>query len=88
MLNFLSLKLLVQIQYLLILLIAAMLVDRIMLHKNREACHNGVDAEEQDENKRLLQMKEAQDKRISAGLLAAAGHYNLGSDVHEHLQLR
>jgi hypothetical protein len=70
--------------------LAATLVDRIVMHKNKEASRNGVDAEEQRRKRKATaeERLQAQDKRISAGLLAAAGHYNLGDDVGERVQSR
>jgi hypothetical protein len=60
------------------------------MHKNKEASHNGVDPEEQRQKRKAApeERLQAQDKQISAGLFTAAGHYNLGNDVCEHVQLR
>jgi hypothetical protein len=70
--------------------LAATLVDRIVLYKNQEAARNGVSADEQRRKRKATaeERLKAHDKRISAGLLAAAGHFNLGSEVLNHVQQR
>ncbi len=65
--------------------LAAMLVDRIVIHKNKEGTCSGSNAAEQlrkhkataEENLRALE------KRITAGLLAAAGKFHLSSQVRD-----
>ncbi len=69
--------------------LAATLVDRIVLYKNKEAL-NGVDAYEQRQKWKATAEERlcSQDKRISAGLLASTGHFNLGTEVRDHVQQR
>jgi len=70
--------------------LAATLVDRIVLYKNQEAARNGVSADEQRRKRKATaeERLKAHEKRISAGLLAAAGRFNLGSEVLNHVQQR
>jgi hypothetical protein len=70
--------------------LAVTLVDKMVLHKSKGASHNGVDTEEQRWKQKATaeERHQAQDKRISTGSLAAAGHYNLGNDVRDHVQQR
>jgi hypothetical protein len=70
--------------------VTATLVDRIVVHKNKEASHNGVDATEQQwKQKATAELKLcSQEKRILAGLLAAAGRFQLNSDVRDYVQLK
>jgi len=70
--------------------LVATLVDRIVLYKNQEAARNGVSAYEQRRKRKATaeERLKAHDKRISAGLLAAAGRFNLGSEVLDHVQQR
>ncbi len=58
-----------------------------MVHKNKEASRNGVDAtEQQRKRKATAELKlRSQEKRISTGLLAAAGHFQLNSDVRDYV---
>jgi hypothetical protein len=69
--------------------LAAMLVDRIVLYKNKEAL-NGVGAYEQRQKRKAIaeERLRSHDKRISAGLLASAGHFYLGTDVRNYVQQR
>jgi hypothetical protein len=68
--------------------LAATLVERIVLYKNDEARRNGADADE-NRRKRKATAEErlsSQEKWISAGLLAAGGHYQLNSDVRDYVK--
>jgi hypothetical protein len=68
--------------------LAATLVERIVMYKNDESRHNGADAED-NRRKRKATAEErlsSQEKRISAGLLAAAGHYQLNCDVRDYVK--
>jgi hypothetical protein len=69
--------------------LAATLVDRIVLYKNTEAL-NGVDAYEKRQKRKATAEERlwSQDKRISARLLASTGHFNLGTEVWNHVQQR
>jgi hypothetical protein len=67
--------------------LAATLVDRIVLYKNKEAII-GVDVYEQRQKRKVTAEERlwSQDKRIIAGLLASAGHFNLSTEVQNHVQ--
>jgi hypothetical protein len=69
--------------------LAATLVDRKVLYKNKEVL-NGVDAyEERQKQKATAEGRlHSQDKRFSAGLLASADRFNLGTEVWDHVQQR
>ncbi len=69
--------------------LAATLADRIVLYKNKEAL-NGVNAYEQRQKRKATaeERLRSQDKRISTGLLASTGHFNLGTEVWNHVQQR
>jgi hypothetical protein len=68
--------------------LSATLVDRIVIHKNLEASRNGINADEQRRKRRATAQEKlrSQEKRISAGLLAAAGHYQLNDNVRDYVQ--
>jgi len=70
--------------------LAATLIDRIVLYKNKEANRNGADADEQRQKRRVTaeERLRCHDKRISAGLLASAGRFHLGAEVRDHVQQR
>jgi len=70
--------------------LSATLIDKIVLYKNREANRNGTNADEQRRKRKETaeERLRSHDKRISAGLLASAGHFHLGSDVRDHIQQR
>ncbi len=68
--------------------IAATLVERIVVCKNDKAHCNGADANE-NRRKRKVTAEErlsSQEKQILAGLLAAAGHCQLNSDVRDYVK--
>ena len=68
--------------------LAATLVEKIVLHKNKEGACSGENALE-NLRKRKATAEEnlkAQDKRITAGLLAAAGKFHLSEDVRDYVK--
>jgi len=70
--------------------IAGTLVDRIVLYKNREARLNGSDADEIRRKRKATAEEKinAQEKRLSAGILAAAGRYQLDSNVRDYVKAK
>jgi hypothetical protein len=70
--------------------LAATLVERIVDYKVKEASRNGVGADEQRRKRKATaeERLRSQDKRISSGLLAAAGHFHLGAEVRDQVQQR
>jgi len=68
--------------------LAATLIEKIVLHKNKEGACSGENALE-NLRKRKATAEEnlkAQDKRITAGLLAAAGKFHLSEDVRDYVK--
>ncbi len=63
------------------------LVDRIVVHKNREAT-DGDDALEQMRKRKATAEEQikSQNKRMTAGLLASSGHFHLSVDVRDYVQ--
>jgi hypothetical protein len=70
--------------------IASTLVDRIVMYKNREAHLNGDGAEEMRRKRKATAEERinSHEKRLSAGLLAAAGRYQLDSNVLDYVQAK
>jgi hypothetical protein len=68
--------------------LAATLVEKIVLHKNKEgACSRESAAEKLRKPKATAKENlKAQDKRIMAGLLAAACKFHLSEDVHNYVK--
>ncbi len=65
--------------------LSAMLVERIVDYKVKEASRNGVGADEQRRKRKATAKKRlrSHDKRILSCLLAAAGHFHLGAEVRD-----
>jgi hypothetical protein len=70
--------------------LAGTLVDRIFIHKSREAGNTGNNAVDQMKKRKATAEANlrSHDKRITAGLLAAAGRYHLSEDIRDHVQER
>ena len=68
--------------------LVAMLVDKIILHKNQEGARSGSNAADQQKKRKATAEENlrAQDKRITAGLLAAAGKFQLSEEVRNYVQ--
>jgi hypothetical protein len=59
--------------------LVATLVDKIVLHKNKDGARSGSNAADQQKKQKATAEENlwAQDKRITAGILAAAGKFQL-----------
>ncbi len=68
--------------------LAAMLVDRIDIHKNKEGTCSKSNAAEQLRKRKATAEENlrAQEKWITAGVLAAAGKFHLSSQVRDYVQ--
>jgi hypothetical protein len=70
--------------------LAGKLVDRIFVHKSREAGDTGNNAVDQMKKQKATAEVNCRshDKRIIAGLLAAAGKYHLSEEICDRVQER
>ncbi len=68
--------------------LVAMLVDKIILHKNKEGARSGSNAADQQKKRKATAEENlrARDKRITAGLLAVAGKFQLSEKVRNYVQ--
>jgi len=68
--------------------LAATLVEKIVLHKNKEGACSGENALEKLRKRKATAEEnlKAQDKRITAGLLAATGKFHLSEDVRDYVK--
>jgi hypothetical protein len=68
--------------------LAATLVEKIVLHKNKEGAFSRENVLENLRKRKATAEDnlKAQDKRITAGLLAAAGKFHLSEDVHDYVK--
>ena len=66
------------------------LVDKIYVHKAKEAENGGSNAVERMRKRKATAEENlrSHDKRITAGLLAAAGKYHLSADIRDFVQER
>jgi hypothetical protein len=70
--------------------LAGTLVDKIFVYKTKEADNSGTNAVERMRKKKATaeQHIQSHDKRITAGLLAAAGRFQLGEEIRNYIQER
>jgi hypothetical protein len=70
--------------------LAGTLVDKIFVYKSKEADNTGINAVERMRKRKATaeQHIQSHDKRITAGLLAAAGRFQLGEDIRNFIQER
>ena len=70
--------------------LAGTLVERIVLHKTKEAEQSGSNAVERMRKRKATAEENlrSHDKRITAGLLAAAGKFRLAEDVRDYVRER
>ncbi len=68
--------------------LVAMLVDKIVLYKSKEIARSGSNAADQQKKRKATAEEHlrAQENRITAGLLAAAGKFQLSEDVCSYVQ--
>ena len=70
--------------------LAGTLVDKIFVYKTKEADNSGTNAVERMRKRKATaeQHIQSHDKRITAGLLAAAGRFQLGEEIRNYIQER
>jgi len=66
------------------------LVDKICLYKTKESENSGTNAVERMRKRKATaeQHLKSHDKRITAGLIAAAGKFHLGEDIRDYIRER
>ena len=70
--------------------LAGTLADKIFVYKTKEADNSGTNAVERMRKRKATaeQHIQSHDKHITAGLLAAAGRFQLGEEIRNYIQER